>query len=333
MVALIAAVVLVPFTATAAPIDDARAQIWVIVNQADAHNQHILNDFAVAATGATTVEELDAAYATGYGALEARWYQANAYIDDIVEDFPELQGEASIAKAQLLDDHNGAHFEMDALYDLVHGSLGSTTTTTSTSTTTTVPPTTSTSTSTSTTSTSTSTTTTVARSTTTTTRPDTTTTTTTTTERPGPITTTVAPTTTSTSTTTTTAAIGIGTPGSGNGTGTGSDGSPTVGNDPAATGQLTFADDGTVMSETVTAAMSDMRYDNAPAMAVIVDRASIVLPPGLVEMAARPLVAVEYIARAFFDSVGSMVIPFVTLMAAVAWMLWRESRRTRAATT
>ena len=106
-----------------------------------------------------------------------------------------------------------------------------------------------------------------------------------------------------------------------------------MGNDPAATGQLAFADDGTVVSETVTAAMTEMRYENAPAMAMIVDRASIVLPPGLVEIAARPLVAAEYIARAFFDSVGSMLIPFVTLMAAVAWMLWRESRRTRAVTT
>ena len=327
IVATVALIAAVPVPASALTVDEARTQIQQIVQAADNYNQTVLNQFAQAATSATTVDQLDAAYSTGYNSLEARWYQANADIDAILDVFPELQSFAAGQEAKLLQDHNAAHAEMDGLYDLVRDSLENPTTTTTTTISTTSTSTTSTSTtSTSTTSTTSTTvpttTSTVAR--TTTTVP---TTTTTSTRDTSTTTSSTSSTTTTIATTTTT------TPVAADGGIAGGDGSsgPTVGEDPAGSGELAFADDGTVMNDSVKAMMDDSMQDRAPAMARVVETASIVLPPGIVEAAARPLIAIEFIVRAFFDSVGTMLLPLITLLMAVAFVMWRESRRLRTA--
>lgn len=313
-----------------APPAGAESLPWGIVDAAWSSNQNVINQFtadAIAAIEASNKAQLDSARARAHTSLEDIWYDAIARLDAYGELNPDQAGEVAKAKGQLLADHDGAHAEIDALYQNALGSMtspttSSTTSTTSTSTTTTMPTTTSTSTPV------TSSTTTVPRSTTTTV-PRSTTSTTSTTQSPS--TTTTTTTTFATTTTINADSVVIPTVGEDEPPGTSGRGqiSTTLGEaDSATSTPAVFAG----IREGDQAHFDDMiaskRKEMGMVSAMVSSGASVVLPPGLARIAVAPVLLIEFLIGTLFASVRELIVPVVMLVMAVSVFVWRETRRT-----
>jgi len=307
-----------------APPAGAESLPWGIVDAAWSSNQNVINQFtadAIAAIEASNKAQLDSARARAHTSLEDIWYDAIARLDAYGELNPDQAGEVAKAKGQLLADHDGAHAEIDALYQDALGSMTSptTSTTTSTSTTTTMPTTTSTSTP------DTSSTTTVPRSTTTTVPRSTTSTT------QSPSTTTTTTTTFATTTTTKADSVVIPTVGGDEPPGTSGRGeiSTTLGEaDSATSTPAVFAG----IREGDQAHFDDMlaskRKEMGMVSAMVSSGASVVLPPGLARIAVAPVLLIEFLIGTLFASVRELIVPVVMLVMAVSVFVWRETRRT-----
>jgi hypothetical protein len=318
--AMVCASFFAPAAVAQSDVDSARSAIWATVQGADAQNQQLLNQFTADALAATSMDELHGARDTAHWKLDVVWYGAVDDIEAIRSLYPDdLGDDADAALAVLVRDHDGAHAEVEQLYRTIADALGTTTTTTTTK-----PPSVSTTTTTTTTKP-------PSVSTTTTTRPSTTSTSTTTTRPPTSTTSTttsttttvpseVVGTTTTTRPTTTTTEAGGGVPPGG-----GSD-TPAISDDPALDRETVLAT-GTGGDEPAESAVGDVRAERTPATHMLMHTASVVLPPGLVEFAMSPFMAIEFLAWTLVEAIGSMLLPFLVLMAAVAWTAWREIRR------
>ena len=138
-------IVLIPGLASAAP--PTSNDVWRVVSVANNQNHEVLNSFASAAVQATDVPTLDGLRASAHASLEDIYFSAEAQIKNFVAANPDLAADGEAALAQLLADHNGAHREVEDIYETVKDALVSPSTTTTTippTTTTTVPPTTTT---------------------------------------------------------------------------------------------------------------------------------------------------------------------------------------------
>jgi hypothetical protein len=295
-----------------------RNLIWGVVDNAWAQNQAILDQFTTDAYLATTKTELDTARNRAHGNLDAVWDDSIALLDGYLALSPdELAGDVAAAKAQLLADHDGAHAEVDALYELVVDSLpsGTTTTTTPPPTTTTTPKSTTTTTTSVTTTTRPTTTTTT--SVTTTTRPTTTTTST--------VTTTTRPTTTTTSQPSPAGVVAPSQPGGGAGGSTSDVVDDAVGgglvDDASPVFSATSADDQAHIDAMVESSMHGM------VSMMLSSGASVVLPDRIAQVAVAPIVLIEMLIATLFESVRDLIIPLTMLIIAVAVFVWRETRR------
>jgi hypothetical protein len=286
--------------------DSDELDYWV--QWADNQNQVILNEFTNAALSACTMEDLNYARATADAKLDVVWNRANSEIDQIVSDNLSLEALAAEARAQLLIDHDEAHDEVATTYGIVAATMSpcptTTTSTTAPGTTTTAPPTSTT--------------------TTTTTAPTTTTSTTTTTEP------------TTTTTTRPPAAVFVGEPPAEQG-GTAmrpDDGStrramadPVIGGDDAMTSALVFDADGAVMNDGLGDSVAEGMAHTGMVSGMFTAGASVVLPPGLVQKAVGPIIAMEFLVRTLIDSLGTMIVPLTVFLMAAGIVVWRESRR------
>jgi hypothetical protein len=298
------------------------ADVWSVVQQAEAQNQGVLNSFTSAAIGASTIEELDQAGAQAHASLDNIHDAAMSQLDSILANYPELSDDIASGKYQVNRDHDAAHSEVESIHGIVVGTLPpasttttSTTSTTSTSTTTTVPKTTTTST-------------TVPKSTTTTTVYDTTTTSST---RPPSVTTTTYPNSTSTTagtTTTTTSAVVIG--GSGPGAATPEPDATTsitdAGLDPARSDPPTLAATTGIEAATLEAAVARLRGDLGAMSGAMELAASTVLPPAIVSFTVAPVIVLEVLFKTVFDSVQALLIPIIFLLAAAVVFFWRDTK-------
>jgi hypothetical protein len=288
-----------------------RNLIWGVVDNAWAQNQAILDQFTTDAYLATTKTELDTARNRAHGNLDAVWDDSIALLDGYLALSPdELAGDVAAAKAQLLADHDGAHAEVDALYELVVDSLPSGTTTTTT-------PTTPKATTTTTTTTTSVTTTTTTSTVTTTTRPTTTTTST--------VTTTTRPTTTTTSQPSPAGVVAPSQPGGGAGGSTSDVVDDAVGgglvDDASPVFSATSADDQAHIDAMVESSMHGM------VSMMLSSGASVVLPDRIAQVAVAPIVLIEMLIATLFESVRDLIIPLTMLIIAVAVFVWRETRR------
>jgi hypothetical protein len=304
--------------AWAAPIDDARASLVTIVTTANNRNQDVLNTYVVDAVGASTPAELAQLRSRAHSDLDAIWYSAEAQLDAVLDDFPALAGDVANAKAQLVTDHDASHSEVDDTYWQLLETIGSTTTTTTT--TTTVPSTTSTTTSSTSTSTSTSTTTTV---------PSTTTTTidraTTSTTVPRSTTSTTVP---STTTTTDPGIAPVVSPPRN------PPGADLAVADPVMPADIAMASTFDIVMDDVDSVQAgtsdgDSVHSERFLSSMLMSGSAVALPPGFRSIAIPPIVVFEILIATAFDSLGSMMVPLMTLLAASAVIVWRERRRTR----
>ncbi|MFO7701342.1 MAG: hypothetical protein R6W79_12150 [Acidimicrobiia bacterium] len=285
------------------------------VRWADNENQDILNEFTIAALSACTMAELESARATADRRLDEVWNYANQKISFLVLEHPELEPDAAEARAALTADHDDAHAEVANTYAAkaaaIEGSCGTTTTTSSTTTTTTTMPTTTTTTS--------STTTTVPRSTTTSS-------TTTTTTEPTTTTTTRPP-----------AAVFVGEPpGEEGGTAIGPEEpvstrpamtDPVMGADDAMTSALVFDASGIVANDSMGDTVAEGMAQTGMISGMVTAGASVLLPPGLVQKAVGPIIAMEFLVGTLIDSLGTMIVPLTVFLMAAGIVVWRESRR------
>ena len=296
--------------------DSSELDYWV--QWADNQNQVILNEFTNAALSACTMAELESARATADRGLDEVWNYANQKISFLVLEHPELEPDAAEARAALTADHDDAHAEVANTYAAkaaaIEGSCGTTTTTTSTTTTTTT-----TTTPTTTTTTTSSTTTTVPRSTTTSSTTSTTTEpTTTTTTRPP-------------------AAVFVGEPpGEEGGTAIGPDEpvstrpamtDPVMGVDDAMTSALVFDANGIVANDGMGDTVAEGMAHTGMISGMVTAGASVLLPPGLVQKAVGPIIAMEFLVGTLIDSLGTMIVPLTVFLMAAGIVVWRESRR------
>ena len=123
-------IVLIPGLASAAA--PTSTDIWRVVSVANNQNQQVLNSFASAAVQAKDISTLDSLRSNAHASLEDIYFTAEAQINGYVDANPDLEGDGAEAKAQLLADHNAAHYEVDSIYETVRDALerGTTTTTT-----------------------------------------------------------------------------------------------------------------------------------------------------------------------------------------------------------
>ncbi|HSJ72271.1 MAG TPA: hypothetical protein VLA29_11575 [Acidimicrobiia bacterium] len=294
--------------------DSDELDYWV--QWADNQNQVILNEFTNAALSACTMAELNSARATADSKLDVVWNTANSQINLLEAADPELALDAAGARAELQSDHDEAHAEVAATYTAKSAAMGSCATTT-----TTTPPGTTTTTSAPTTTSST--TTTVPRSTTT--SSTTTTSTTTTTEPP------------TTTTTTQPAAVFVGEPPAEQGgtairpdeaaSGRPAMADPVIGDDDAMTSALVFDADGAIMNDGMGDSVAEGMAHTGTVSAMFTAGASVVLPPGLVQKAVGPIIAMEFLVRTLIASLGTMIVPLTVFLMAAGIVVWRESRR------
>lgn len=292
---------------------------WVV--WADNQNQIVLNDFTNAAVSACTMAELNDDRATADSQLEAVWSYADQKIAFLVFEDPGLAAAADLALEDLEEDHNDAHDEVAATYALVADAMVPCATTT---TTTTTPGTTTTTTSSPTTTSSTSTT--VPRSTTSSTTSTSTTTTTT-----------MEPTTTTT--TRPLAAVFVDEPpGDRGGTAVGSDvpvstppgataTDPVIDMDDAMTSALVFDADGIAINDGMGSSVAEGMAHTGMISGMFTAGASVLLPPGLVQKAVGPIIAMEFLVRTLIESLGTMIVPLTVFLMAAGFVIWRESRR------
>ncbi len=311
--------------ASGAPIDE----VYQTILQARALNNEILNEFTTLALSASTADELKSYRVQADNSLEDVYWASMAQLDGIEAENPDLASEISQARSIITNDHNAAHAEVSSIYqEVLQGLLGGTTTTTTvpkTTTTTTAPrPTT--------------TTTTVPKTTTTTTTVPTSTTTTTV-VRPTTTTTTVPDTTTTTTRpddSTTTPTIGGGTGGDGT---NGSGGTGTPGTDQPTATEPPPEETATVIAAPVSVSADDtvsltdtdkgkeMRMERGMVSGMLESSASVVLPPTIARFTAAPFIVLEVLFSTLFESAQALLMPFLVLMATVAWFMWRETRR------
>ncbi len=282
-----------------------------VVQEAQAEMQTVLNQFTIEATQVTTLPELLALQTEANSEINIIRDAAFVDLDSYLSAYPtELASHVLAAKSQINTSAAAAHDEITTTTDQIAPTLAPVTTTT------TVPPTT-------TTTTTATTTTTVPRTTTTTTAPrtktsgPTTTTTitaTTTTTDPRTTTTTTVPTTTTT--TTTVAAAFLPTPP------TGSDALPDAEVDYALTPPPVFE-----TASTSSRSISDtIRSESGMVTAAIVDGMSVVLPPSVAAAVLSLPIVIEIIIGTLFTSMQSLILPILVLLAAVAVLVWWESR-------
>jgi hypothetical protein len=314
---VVVAIVFASAPANAGPLED----IWNIVNQAQAANETILNQFSVNALGSSTIEELDNARAQAYSSLDSIWFTSVASLNTIANENPEYADDVSEAKAELRADHDGAHAEVGFLYRIVLDTLLSATTTTTVPppTTTTVPPTTTTTVAATSTTTSTS---------TSTTSPDATTTT-----FISETTTTVPETTTTTTiavTTTTTVPAAVIPPG-GPGVPPPTSDDPIV-DDPTAvmTAPPVWNTDTTAIDAGTAALEEAARLERGKMSGMVSDSVSKVLPPALAQFTVAPFIVFELLFTTLFESVRALFLPFLLITLVMAAFVWTENRRSRA---
>ena len=133
--ALMAISFLAPATGATMDVDSARSAIWAVVQQADAKNQQILNQFTTDALSSTSMEELDAARDKAHWRLDDLWYSSVDQIESLAALYPdELGGDADSALGTLTRDHDRAHAEVQRIYATIAGGMGTTTTSTTTTT-------------------------------------------------------------------------------------------------------------------------------------------------------------------------------------------------------
>lgn len=286
------------------------AKISSTVSQAEASMQQVLNQFTTDAINASSQAELSSLQAAAHADIDAIYSSAINKLNGYLAAYPdELAAQVDLAKARLAQSESAAHAEIDTTASQIKPTLPPVTTTT-----TTMPPTTTT------TTTKGVTTTTTKNVTTTTTTPRTTTTSSTTLP-PTTTSTTVPPTTTTTtgadsSTTTTVAAAAPPPPPPGTDQRTPSstiDSMPPSANfDRAAGRALSFTE--------------AMRTDSRMMTGTLVQGMSVVLPPAVATAVLSLPIVIEIVLGTLFDSVQSLVVPMLILVAAATIIIWRESR-------
>jgi hypothetical protein len=289
--------------------DSDELDYWV--QWADNQNQVILNEFTNAALSACTMADLKDARATADAKLDVVWNRANSEIDQIVSDNLSLEARCGRGSAQLLIDHDEAHDEVATTYaSWQHAMSPCPTTTTST------------------------------------TAPGTTTTDVTDIDHHfvdhdhGAHDDDIDHTTTTEPTTTTTTSLRrpcsweshppnrearrcdptrVSTrPAMAD---------PVIGVDDAMTSALVFDADGIVMNDGMGDSVAEGMAHTGTVSGMFTAGASVVLPPGLVQKAVGPIIAMEFLVRTLIDSLGTMIVPLTVFLMAAGIVVWRESRR------
>lgn len=284
------------------------AKIAATVSQTEASMQQVLNQFTTDAINASSQAELSSLQAAAHADIDAIYSSAINKLKSYLAVYPdELAAQVDLAKARLAQSEAAAHAEINTTASQIKPTLPPVTTTT-----TTMPPTT-------TTTTTKGVTTTTTKNVTTTTTPPRTTTTSSTTLPPTTTTTTVPPTTTTgadSSTTTTVAAAAPPPPPPGTDQRTPSstiDSMPPSANfDRAAGRTLSFTE--------------AMRTDSRMMTGTLVQGMSVVLPPAVATAVLSLPIVIEIVLGTLFDSVQSLVVPMLILVAATTIIIWRESR-------
>jgi hypothetical protein len=70
-----------------------------------------------------------------------------------------------------------------------------------------------------------------------------------------------------------------------------------------------------------------MRKHAGMVSAAVSSGAAVVLPERLVQIAVAPIVLIEMLIGTLFASLLELVVPIALLAAAMAWFVWRETRR------
>ena len=76
-----------------------------------------------------------------------------------------------------------------------------------------------------------------------------------------------------------------------------------------------------------------MRMERGMVSGMLESSASVVLPPSIARFTAAPFIVLEVLFSTLFESAQALLVPFLVLMATVAWFLWRETRRPSGATS
>ncbi len=102
---------------------------------------------------------------------------------------------------------------------------------------------------------------------------------------------------------------------------------PVIGGDDAMTSALVFDSDGIAMNDGMDDTVADGMAHTGMISGMFAAGASVVLPPGLVQKAVGPIIAVEFLVATLIESLGTMIVPLTVFLLAAGFVLWRESRR------
>jgi hypothetical protein len=102
---------------------------------------------------------------------------------------------------------------------------------------------------------------------------------------------------------------------------------PVIGDDDAMTSALVFDADGAIMNDGMGDSVAEGMAHTGTVSGMFTAGASVVLPPGLVQKAVGPIIAMEFLVRTLIESLGTMIVPLTVFLMAAGIVVWRESRR------
>lgn len=102
---------------------------------------------------------------------------------------------------------------------------------------------------------------------------------------------------------------------------------PVMGVDDAMTSALVFDANGIVANDGMGDTVAEGMAHTGMISGMVTAGASVLLPPGLVQKAVGPIIAMEFLVGTLIDSLGTMIVPLTVFLMAAGIVVWRESRR------